>query len=99
MGPAIAWLVNQIINLMVIFIIASAVMSWLVAFNVLNPRNRLVYSIGSFLEAVTQPVLAPFRRVIPPLGGVDISPIVVLLLLRFLQIIFNNTVTPVLYGL
>lgn len=99
MGPAIAWLVNQVINLMVIFIIASAVMSWLVAFNVLNPRNRLVYAIGSFLEAVTQPVLAPFRRVIPPLGGVDISPIVVLLLLRFIQIVFNNTVTPILYGL
>lgn len=99
MGPAIAWLVNQVINLMVIFIIASAVMSWLVVFNVLNPRNRLVYAIGSFLEAVTQPVLAPFRRVIPPLGGVDISPIVVLLLLRFIQIVFNNTVTPILYGL
>ncbi|WP_296817696.1 YggT family protein [Brevundimonas sp.] len=99
MGVAILWLVNQILNLMVIFIIAAAVMSWLVAFNVLNPRNRLVYAIGSFLEAVTQPLLAPFRRIIPPLGGIDISPIVVLLLLRFVQIIFNNMAGPVLVGL
>ncbi len=99
MGVAIVWLVNQIINLMVIFIIAAAVMSWLVAFNVLNPRNRLVYSILAFLEAVTQPLLAPFRRIIPPLGGVDISPIVVLLALRFAQILFNNMAAPALIGL
>ena len=63
MGVAIVWLVNQIFNLMVIFIIAAAIMSWLVAFNVLNPRNRLVYAIGAFLDAVTQPLLSPFRRI------------------------------------
>ena len=96
MGVAIVWLVNQIFNLMVIFIIAAAIMSWLVAFNVLNPRNRLVYAIGAFL---TQPLLSPFRRIIPPLGGVDISPIVVLLALRFAQIVFNNMAAPALYAL
>ena len=99
MGVAIVWLVNQIFNLMVIFIIAAAIMSWLVAFNVLNPRNRLVYAIGAFLDAVTQPLLSPFRRIIPPLGGVDISPIVVLLALRFAQIVFNNRAAPALYAL
>jgi len=99
MGEAVVWLINQIINLMVIFIIVQAVASWLVAFNVVNPRNQLVYSILRFLDAVTSPLLEPFRRIIPTLGGVDISPIVVLLLLRFAQIAFNSAAAPYLLGL
>lgn len=98
MGAAIVWLVNQIINLMVIFIIVQAVASWLVAFNVINARNQLVYSILRFLDAVTSPLLEPFRRIIPTLGGVDVSPIVVLLLLRFAQIAFNSAAAPYLLG-
>lgn len=98
MGEAIVWLINQIINLMVIFIIVQAVASWLVAFNVINARNQLVYSILRFLDAVTSPLLEPFRRIIPTLGGVDISPIVVLLLLRFAQIAFNSAAAPYLLG-
>lgn len=98
MGEAVVWLINQIINLMVIFIIVQAVASWLVAFNVVNPRNQLVYSILRFLDAVTSPLLEPFRRMIPTLGGVDISPIVVLLLLRFAQIAFNSAAAPYLLG-
>lgn len=98
MGEAVVWLINQIINLMVIFIIVQAVASWLVAFNVVNPRNQLVYSILRFLDAVTSPLLEPFRRIIPTLGGVDISPIVVLLLLRFAQIAFNSAAAPYLLG-
>ena len=98
MGEAIVWLVNQIINLMVLFIIVQAVASWLVAFNVVNPRNQLVYSILRFLDAVTAPLLEPFRRIIPSLGGVDVSPIVVLLLLRFVQIAFNRRSAPYLLG-
>lgn len=99
MGEAVVWLINQIINLMVIFIIVQAVASWLVAFNVVNPRNQLVYSILRFLDAVTSPLLEPFRRIIPTLGGVDVSPIVVLLLLRFAQIAFNSAARPYLLGL
>jgi YggT family protein len=98
MGEAVVWLINQIINLMVIFIIVQAVASWLVAFNVVNPRNQLVYSILRFLDAVTSPLLEPFRRIIPTLGGVDVSPIVVLLLLRFAQIAFNSAAAPYLLG-
>jgi YggT family protein len=98
MGEAVVWLVNQIINLMVIFIIVQAVASWLVAFNVINARNQLVYSILRFLDAVTSPLLEPFRRIIPTLGGVDVSPIVVLLLLRFAQIAFNSAAAPYLLG-
>ena len=62
-------------------IIISAVLSWLVAFDIINLRNRAIYQISTFLDRVTAPVLRPFQRIIPPLGGVDISPIVVLLII------------------
>ena len=98
MGPAIIWLVNSIIGLRILFIFVSAILSWLVAFDVINPRNRLVYSVLSFLDAVTRPLMEPFRRIIPPMGGVDISPLVVLLLLQFVRMLFNNMAAPVLLG-
>ena len=90
MGVAIVWLINTIIQLMIWFIIASAILSWLFAFDVINHRNRFVNQLANFLDAVTRPLLEPFRRIIPPLGGIDISPIVVLLLLNFARIAFNN---------
>ena len=99
MGYAIVWLVSNIINLMVWFIIAQAILSWLVAFDVVNYRNRFVYSVGSFLDQITRPLLEPFRRIIPSLGGIDVSPIVVLLLLNFARILFNRMAAPGLYML
>ena len=71
MGFAIVWLVNAVISLMIWFIIAQAILSWLVAFDVINYRNRFVYSVGSFLDQITRPLLEPFRRIIPNLGGID----------------------------
>lgn len=62
-------------------IIISAVLSWLVAFDIINLRNPYLRQIAEFLDRVTDPVLRPFRRIIPPLGGVDISPIIVLLII------------------
>lgn len=99
MVQAIAWLVNSIIGLMILFIIISAIASWLVAFDIVNARNRAVYSILSFLDAVTRPLMEPFRRIIPPLGGIDVTPIIVLLLLQFVRMVFNNTAVPALYQL
>ena len=96
MGYAIVWLVSNIINLMVWFIIAQAILSWLVAFDVVNYRNRFVYSVGSFLDQITRPLLEPFRRIIPNLGGIDISPIVVILLLQFVNILFMRSAAPIL---
>ncbi len=61
-------------------LIASAIFSWLYAFNVINSSNRFVASIGDFLYRVTEPALRPIRRFLPDLGGIDISPIVLLLL-------------------
>ena len=64
-------------------LIASAIFSWLYAFNVVNPRNQFVGSVGNFLFRITEPVLAPIRRMMPDLGGIDISPIIVLLIILF----------------
>ncbi|CAN5328441.1 YggT family protein [soil metagenome] len=99
MGVAIIWLVNTVINLMVLALILSAILSWLFAFDVINHRNRFVNQLAAFLDAVTQPLLAPIRRVVPNLGGVDLSFIVLLLLLKFVQILFNNMAAPVLVQL
>jgi YggT family protein len=99
MGYAIVWLVDTVIGLMILFIVASAILSWLFAFDVINHRNRFVNQLAGFLDAVTRPLLEPFRRVIPSLGGIDISPIVVLLLLNFARILFDRMAAPILVGL
>ena len=73
---------DLVITLVIWLLVANAVLSWLVAFDVINLRNRFVYNVSRFLDAVTRPVLAPFQRMIPSLGGVDISPIIVILILQ-----------------
>lgn len=78
-------LLSTLISIYIWMLIASAVMSWLVAFNVLNTHNRVVYLIGDFLYRVTEPALRPIRRFVPLLGGVDISPVVLILLLIFIR--------------
>jgi len=97
MGSFLYFIVSSLLELLVWAIIISAILSWLVAFDVINLRNRFVYNVSRFLDAVTRPVLAPFQRLIPPLGGVDISPIIVILILQgviryLLPIIFNPLV-------
>jgi YggT family protein len=62
-------------------IIANAIISWLIAFDVVNMRNRIVRSIVTFLDAVTRPILRPLRRIIPPLGGIDITPLILIVVL------------------
>lgn len=99
MGYALVWLINTVISLMIWFIIAQAILSWLVAFDVVNYRNRFVYSVGAFLDRITSPLLEPFRRMIPSLGGIDISPIVVILLLQFATVLFNRSAAPALIAM
>jgi len=96
MGYAIVWLVNTILSIMTWSIILSAIVSWLFAFDVINRRNRFVNQVADLLDRITAPLLEPFRRIIPPLGGIDISPIVVLLLLNFVRILFNRLTAPFL---
>lgn len=77
-------------------IIASAIFSWLYAFNVVNPRNQFVGSIGNALYRITEPALRPIRRILPDLGGIDISPILLLLLLFFIRQFILTTIAPAL---
>jgi YggT family protein len=78
-------LIATVISIYINVLIASAILSWLVAFNVINTSNRFVYMVGDFLYRVTEPALRPIRRFVPSLGGVDISPVVLILLLVFLR--------------
>lgn len=78
-------LILTVIELYIWVLIISAVLSWLVAFNIVNTHNRLVYTVGDFLYRITEPALRPIRRFVPLLGGVDISPVVLILLLIFLK--------------
>jgi YggT family protein len=78
-------LVSTVITIYVWLLIAQAVLSWLVAFGIVNRYNRVVATIGDFLWRVTEPLLRPIRRVLPDLGGIDISPVILILLLWFLR--------------
>jgi YggT family protein len=78
-------LIATVISIYIYVLVASAILSWLVAFNVINTSNRFVYMVGDFLYRVTEPALRPIRRFVPLLGGVDISPVVLILLLVFLR--------------
>lgn len=78
-------LIDTILGIFVWLLIASAVLSWLVAFNVVNTRNRAVYVIGDFLYRVTEPLLRPIRNLLPNMGGMDFSPIVLILLIFFVR--------------
>lgn len=81
----IVFLLYQVINIYIWLLIISVVMSWLVSFNVINTGNRFVYMVGDFLYRITEPLLAPVRRFLPFMGGLDISPVVLILLLYTLQ--------------
>ncbi|RED47992.1 YggT family protein [Aestuariispira insulae] len=86
MVAPVQWLLYNILQIYFVFVIANVILSWLVAFNVINTRNQFVYMVGNFLHKVTEPVMAPIRRVLPAMGGLDLSPIVVLLGIGFLQL-------------
>lgn len=86
-----------LLNVATWIIIVQAVMSWLVAFKVLSIQNPTVRSIWGGLERVTEPVYAPVRRIIPPLGGLDLTPMAVLLIIFFLQrliVRYGYTIAP-----
>src|SRR6201987_3677497 len=78
------WLIDTIITLYIWILIAAAILSWLIAFNVVNTRNHFVASVANFFYHVTEPALRPIRRVLPNLGGIDISPIILIIGLLFL---------------
>jgi len=78
------------VDLYIWLVIIGAILSWLVAFNVVNTSNRAVYMIGDFLYRITEPALRPIRRVLPSMGGIDLSPVALILALIFLQMVLGN---------
>lgn len=93
---AIIATLNFIINIIWFLVIASAIFSWLYAFNVVNTNNQAIAAIGRGLYNLTEPVYGPIRRFLPDMGGVDLSPLVVLVILYFLQMLLNTTIAPAL---
>jgi YggT family protein len=81
----LALLIVKVINVYIYVLIAAAILSWLVAFGIVNRYNNVVNRVGHFLQAVTEPVLRPIRRVIPLIGGVDLSPLILILVLWYAQ--------------
>lgn len=93
---ALFWLLDTAINLYVWALIIAAVLSMLIAFNVLDTRNRLVWAVGDFFYRITEPALRPIRRRLPNLGGVDLSPLVLILVLQALRILLATSIAPAL---
>ena len=79
------YLVKPLLSLLSLFVFVSIIMSWLINFNVINTSNQLVSMIWRMSTAVTEPLLGPIRKVLPTLGGMDFSPIILLLLIRFVE--------------
>jgi YggT family protein len=77
--------INLLLQLYVYVLIAAAVFSWLIAFNVINARSPAVAAIGRTLYQITEPVLRPIRNLLPGMGGIDISPVIVILIILFIQ--------------
>jgi YggT family protein len=91
---SLARLIDTVIDLYTWIVIASAIMSWLVAFGVVNTRNQFIRMIVDLLYRLTEPALRPIRRVLPNLGGIDISPVILLLGLFFLRSLLWEYVFP-----
>ncbi len=83
-----------VLQLYVWLLIAAAILSWLIAFNVVNTRNQVVAVIGDFLYRITEPVLRPIRSFMPNLGGLDISPVILILIIFFLQSVIVRYIYP-----
>ena len=94
---AIFYLVLQILKLFSYVVIANVIVSWLIAFNILNTQNRFVYSILEFSYRLTDPILNKIRRFLPNLGSLDISPIVLLLLIWFIEMCMKLYIAPMIF--
>jgi len=88
------YIIQTLLTLVVWVIIAYAIMSWLVSFNVINLRNRAVWQISRFLEGVARPILRPIQRLLPSFGGIDFSPIILFILIGGIQ----RYLVPALFG-
>ncbi len=91
---AIFWLINTVLDMAWWLVILSVVFSWLYAFNVVNSSNQFIAQVGGFLYQITEPMFRPIRRILPNMGSLDLSPIIVLLAITFLQIFIRTSIAP-----
>lgn len=90
----ISYIFNQLIQLYIFVIFAAVIMSWLISFNVINRRNQFVDSVWRAVNAMTEPALRPIRNFLPNLGGLDISPIILILLIMLIQRVILYYIYP-----
>jgi YggT family protein len=94
---AVLDIVLIVLDLYIWLLIASAILSWLIAFNVVNTRNQFVAAVAEFLFRITEPVLAPIRNMMPSFGGLDISPIIVILIIMLIERVITYYIYPVVF--
>ena len=94
---SILYVILLLLDLYIWLLIAAAVLSWLIAFNVVNARNQFVSMVGDFLFRITEPVLRPIRSIMPNLGGIDVSPVIVILLIILIKDIIVRYVYPAVF--
>ncbi len=94
---AILDIVLIVLDLYVWLLIAAAILSWLIAFNVVNTRNKFVSSVAEFLYRITEPLLRPIRNMLPDLGGLDISPIILILIIMLIQRVISYYIYPYVF--
>ncbi len=92
------WLLDQLLNLYIWAVIIAALFSMLAGFGVLDTRNRIVWSIGDFLYRITEPALRPIRNLLPNLGGIDLSPLILILLLHAARMLLGKVFESVIIG-
>lgn len=93
---AFIWLINAILGIAWWVVIIHVIMSWLIAFNVVNLYQPLIRQVWDGLNRLTEPVYRPIRNFLPSMGGLDLSPLIVLVAITFLQILFNRDIVPAL---
>jgi YggT family protein len=94
---ALFLVIDLALQLYVWLLIAAAVLSWLIAFNVVNTRHQFVASVGEFLYRITEPALRPIRSILPNLGGIDISPVILILIIIFIRYCIALYILPNVY--
>jgi YggT family protein len=94
---SILYVILLLLDLYIWLLIAAAILSWLVAFNVVNARNQFVHMVGDFLHRITEPVLRPIRNIMPNLGGIDLSPVIVILLIILIKDIIVRYIYPAVF--
>ena len=91
---AVLDIILLVLQIYIWLLIAAAVLSWLIAFNVVNSRNPLVASVGEFLYRITEPLLRPIRSLLPNLGGIDISPVILILIILLIENVIVRYIYP-----